>query len=117
MTASLAPWRGFTIIRGITFSTDPSDGRCTLALTLADGVGPQARVVEMEFRGVANLTMRNLGGGFSQFCGLMFEDISSRQWDRLNYRFFDSEHDAIDFLCDSFDCYDERRSNYRERDG
>ncbi|MEQ1632205.1 MAG: hypothetical protein ABL997_07510 [Planctomycetota bacterium] len=111
MTASLAPWRGFTIIRGIAFSTDPSDRRCTLLLSLADDVGGQARVVQMEFRGVANLTMRNLGGGISQFCGLMSEDISSRQWDRLHYRVFDVEHDAIEFLCDSFDCYDERRSN------
>lgn len=111
MTASLVPWRGFTVIRGIAFDTDPSDGRCTLVLNLADDVGLGARVVRMEFRGVANLTMRDLGGGFSQFCGLTTEDISSRQLDRLHYRVFDFEHDAIEFFCDSFNCYDERRSN------
>lgn len=111
MTASLAPWRDFTIIRGINFSTDPSDRRCTLILSLADDVGVQARVVQMEFRGVANLTIRKLGGGISQFCGLRSEDISRRQWDRLHYRVFDVEDDAIEFLCDSFDCYDEQRSN------
>lgn len=65
----------------------------------------------MEFRGVANLTMRNLGGGISQFCGLETEDIRSRQLDRIHYRVFDFEHDAIEFFCDSFSCYDERRSN------
>jgi hypothetical protein len=55
--------------------------------------------------------MRDLGGGFSQLCGLTTEDISSRQLDRLHYRVFDLEHDAIEFFCDSFSCYDERRSN------
>ncbi len=60
MTASLVPWRGFTVIRGIAFDTDPSDGRCTLILSLADNVGLGARTVRMAFRGVANLTMRNL---------------------------------------------------------
>jgi hypothetical protein len=110
VTASLTPWRRFTIIRGIAFDTDISDGRCTLLLTLADDVGVEARVVQMEFQGVANLTMRNLGGGISQFCGLMSEDIRERQWDRLHHRVFDAEHGAIDFICDSFSCYDERRS-------
>ncbi len=111
MTDSLTPWRGFTVIRRITFDTDPSDGRCTLVLTLADAVGVGARVVHMEFRGVANLTMRNLGGGYSQFSGLMIADISPRQWDRLHYQVLDVEHDAIGFLCHSFACRDDSRSD------
>lgn len=110
MTASLAPWSGFTILRGMTFDTDLSDGRCTLVLNLAEDVGLGARVVRMEFRGVANLTMRDLGGGISQFCALTIEDVSARQLDRLHYRVFDVEHGAIDFFCRSFDCCDERRS-------
>lgn len=104
MTGSLTPWRGFTVIRGITFSTDPTAGQRTLVLDLAEDVSLSARVVQVEFRGVANLTIRNLGGGISQFCGLTIEDIRARQLDRLHYRVFDAEHDAITFFCDSFDC-------------
>ena len=70
MTDSETPWRGFTIVRGITFESDPTEWRCTLVLSLADTAGLEARVVHMEFHGVANLTMRDLGGGLSQFLGL-----------------------------------------------
>lgn len=81
-----------------------SDGRCTLVLKLADDLGPRARVVRIEFRGVVDLTLRKLGGGMTQRCDLMVEDIRSQQLDRVHYRVFDAEHDAFEWFCDSFGC-------------
>ena len=78
---------------------DPADYSYSLVLDMADGPSKGARAVSIKFDGVANLNLREIGGGLSQIMGLEVESIKERQWESLNFRVTDFEHGKIEFLC------------------
>jgi hypothetical protein len=90
---------GYTVIVQLVFRTNLSDGVCSLVLDLAEDEQQGSEVIQVECEGIANLQLKELGGGISQFCGLRIKDVSSRQWDRIVYEVSDEEHGRISFLC------------------
>lgn len=91
--------RGFTTLLCLEFSVEVDSGVCKLILDLAEAEIVGARSIRAEFLGVANLFIREFGGGLTQLLLLAVEDISARQLDRINYEVRELERDSISFLC------------------
>gem|GEM_PF-4644509 len=81
------------------FMTTLNDGGCTLYIELSKTPTLDSEVVCAEFGGVAELSINKIGGGISQALLLKVEDIRDKQWDRLNYKVYDAEREAISFCC------------------
>ena len=90
---------GYTVLRSLKFEVDASDGRCLLRLKLEKDES-ETDAIQAEFTGVADLSLRNFGGGLTQLLYLAIEDISAHQRDRVHYRVRDLERDMISFVCD-----------------
>ena len=101
-TTEAQKWANYTVILSIIFSTDLTDGDCTLVVDLATGDHAGSKAISIKFLGVSNLIMGEIGGGISQFCRLDVVSISERQWDRLKYRVWDYETERIGFMCRDF---------------
>ena len=91
--------RGFTILLSLEFVTEIESGVCTLSLLLAESEERGARTIRAEFDGVANLYLRNIGGGLSQLLLILIKDISDRQLDRIQYEVKEMERDSLSFFC------------------
>lgn len=91
--------RGFTCVRVMSFETDPRSGECTLTLTLMTDEARPADEIEATFFDVANLSLRDFGGGITQLLQLAIEDISQLGLDRTGYRVSELERDSISFTC------------------
>lgn len=89
--------RGFTCVRVLSFETDPRSGECTLTLTLVSDEARPADEIEATFFDVANLSLRDFGGGITQLLQLAIEDISHLGLDRTGYRVTELERDSISF--------------------
>ena len=81
------------------FDCEDPEGECTLVLRLARDCDPSSQMVTIRFSGVRNLALSELGGGYSQICGLTVEDVSGEQWDHVNWHVTDFEDGRIEFMC------------------
>jgi hypothetical protein len=93
--------QGFVFVSRLTFESNLESGECKLALQLAAGRAADSDAVEMEFDGVADLSLKEFGGGVTQLMLLRARDIRSQQWDRLALEIVDREHERILFRCRS----------------
>lgn len=97
-----AALRGLTILSCLEFSVELDSGRCRLVLILTDDEVSPTKSIQVEFKGVSELCLKDFGGGLTQLLHLVITDISDRQLDRLNYQVNEVEKDSLSFLCQSF---------------
>lgn len=90
---------GFTFLVSLEFVTELDDGMCNLALVLAETEYEGSRTVRAEFGGVANLSVKGIGGGLTQLLLIYIEDVSDRQLDRIHYEVKELERDTLFFFC------------------
>jgi len=98
---SLEP--GYTFVRSLRFQPEHPRGECELVLQLSQGIEPASPDVTIRFTGVTNLALSGFGGGYSQISGLAVQDVSSDQWDRLNWHVTDHEDERIEFMCQHYE--------------
>jgi len=60
----------------------------------------------VEFIGISNLKMQDIGGGLTQISHLNVSDVSSSQLDRIKYIVTDIENDRISFDCSDINIRD-----------
>jgi hypothetical protein len=94
---------GFTLVRSLTLSVDPTSGAYELRLLLSENESTASRVVSARFKDVARLSLRNFGGGWAQLLYLTVEDRSTDQHENVRYAVRDVENDTISFVCSDVD--------------
>ncbi|MGH9902190.1 MAG: hypothetical protein ACRD68_10330, partial [Pyrinomonadaceae bacterium] len=85
--------------RNLEFDVELDTGICKLTLVLVKEGGDSAKAISAEFFGVADLALRDFGGGVTQLLHLVIEDIGDKQLDRINYMVREIERESISFVC------------------
>jgi hypothetical protein len=91
--------KGYTFLRAFALSVDPASGKYELTLTLSNDDAAGADVRTARFADVAQLRLKEVGGGWTQFLYLAVEDRRADQHDRAAYEVRDVENDLIAFVC------------------
>ena len=90
---------GFTFVRELLLALDPLTGDYSLHLALSELEQPQARSITADFDEISELSIREFGGGWTQFLYLAVEDLSTKQRDRVHFRVRELERDVLTFVC------------------
>jgi hypothetical protein len=90
----------FRILRKFCFTVE-ADSQAQVQIVLESEDRPKNYKLELEFNGVTDLRLKDFGGGETRIIGFDIEEIANRQWDKINWKVLDFEHDSIEFLCRS----------------
>jgi hypothetical protein len=93
--------RGYTDVAQMNFITELPSGISSLTLQMRKPSPNSHSEIFVRFSNVSKLTIKDLGGGISQFLLLTIDDISDDQLDRINFRVHELEEDSISFFCQS----------------
>ena len=99
------PWPNYSFVKRLEFISDFEGGSNDLIVELAEDLSDDSPSVRLSFRRVSKLTVREIGGGCTQFCELLVEDVRDRQWDQVHYRVYQGENQEIDFYCRSYEVH------------
>jgi hypothetical protein len=90
---------GYTNMRELSLRAAPPDWKYQLSLRLENKIGGERQV---DFMDVSGVSLKEIGGGMTQFMLLKIEDVSKYQLDRIQYKISEIEHGRISFSCQAF---------------
>ncbi len=91
--------RQHTNLLSFDLAVDQRNGECSLTLNLSENENLEANRICVEFVGVSNLSLDEIGGGLIQLTLLTVEDIRDQQLDKLYYQVSDLERESMSFYC------------------
>ena len=92
---------GYTTVKDLKFEFDAVRSVCSLALQLENPTSQ--RVISLVLKEVANLRLKEFGGGLTQLLYLLVEDIRGSQLDRINFQVKDVERGTFECQCRDFE--------------
>jgi len=93
-TATTDQLVGYTTVSRLEFVFDPVRSVCDLSLRLENPSNGKA--VALTLNEVANLKLKEFGGGLTQLLYLVVEDVRESQLDRINFRMRDVERETFE---------------------